>query len=237
MRWELGGKYVGMGSQTGSADVPDSAKAILRRTIRQSRLSIGPTALAIAAQTLSEHILAAAPIQAARHIAAYVPVGSEPGSIHVLDALLARGCQVLLPIVENDGALEWSLYQGSDSLQQVNGLQEPTGPRLSVKALETVDVMLVPALAVDRNGNRLGRGKGCYDRALADAPVGIPKAALLHDGEFVTAVPIEAHDHPVSAVITPSLGWIDLANSECGDDHVIKNPPHWTKQGGLSQHS
>lgn len=226
-----------MGSQTSSADMPDSAKAILRRTIRQSRLSIGPTALAIAAQTLHEHILAAARIQTAQHIAAYVPVGSEPGSIHLLDDLLARGCQVLLPILEVDNTLGWSLYQGAESLATVNGLQEPTGPRLPFPALETVDAMLVPALAVDRNGNRLGRGKGSYDHALAAAPAGIPKAALLHDDELVTTVPVEAHDHPVTAVITPSLGWVDLSLSECGDDHVIKNPPHWTKQGGVSQHS
>jgi 5-formyltetrahydrofolate cyclo-ligase len=68
--------------------------------------------------------------------------------------------------------------------------------------------VLVPALLVDRRGNRLGRGGGSYDRALVRA-TGLT-VALLHDGELVEELPAEAHDVPVRAAATPSQGVVQL---------------------------
>ena len=62
----------------------------------------------------------------------------------------------------------------------------------------------MPALAVDRRGMRLGRGGGCYDRALGRVPRGTPVCALLHDGELLDEVPCEPHDRPVTHVVTPT---------------------------------
>jgi 5-formyltetrahydrofolate cyclo-ligase len=68
----------------------------------------------------------------------------------------------------------------------------------------TADVVLVPALAVDRTGMRLGRGGGSYDRALGHVPVGTFVCALLYDGELLDRVPHDDHDRPVTAAVTPS---------------------------------
>jgi 5-formyltetrahydrofolate cyclo-ligase len=74
-------------------------------------------------------------------------------------------------------------------------------------------LMLVPALAVDRTGMRLGRGGGSYDRTLARAGTALT-VALLHDGELVDHVPAEAHDRPVRATVTPGAGFAPTAAGE-----------------------
>jgi 5-formyltetrahydrofolate cyclo-ligase len=138
-------------------------------------------------------------------VAAHVPMSGEPGGPGLPDALVATGAEVLLPVLLPDNDLDWGRYGGE--LQRgahLTRLHEPIGPRLGLAALTSVDLVLVPALAVDPSGIRLGRGGGSYDRALARVPPGVPIIALLYDGEMVPALPAEPHDRPVSAVITPA---------------------------------
>ena len=143
-----------------------------------------------------------APILAgAGRVAAYVSVGTEPGT----RALLRPGW--LLPVLLPGGDLDWAEYDG-DLARTGRGLLEPTGPRLGVDAVTCCEVVLVPALAVDRRGHRLGRGGGSYDRALPRA--GGLTVALLHDGELVGQLPAEPHDVPVRAAATPSGGLVLL---------------------------
>jgi 5-formyltetrahydrofolate cyclo-ligase len=84
---------------------------------------------------------------------------------------------------------------------------------LGPTAIGTAEVVVVPALAVDRNGLRLGRGRGYYDRALRHARPDAVLVALVFDEEFLDEVPAEPHDHRVTAVVTPSGGWQDLPSS------------------------
>ena len=107
-----------------------------------------------------------------------------------------------------DGDLDWAAYDGTLAPGPL-GVLEPAGPRLGPNAVAACDLVLVPALLVDRAGRRLGRGGGCYDRALARA-TGLT-VALLHDGEWVEHVPTEPHDIPVQAVVTPSTGLVRLS--------------------------
>ena len=71
------------------------------------------------------------------------------------------------------------------------------------RAAATPDVVLLPGLAVDGRGLRMGRGGGSYDRALSRVPVGTFTCVLLHDGEVLDVVPGEAHDRAVAAAVTP----------------------------------
>jgi 5-formyltetrahydrofolate cyclo-ligase len=149
-----------------------------------------------------------------RRVTAYVPVGSEPGGPDLPDAIaaaLAGGGEVLLPVLRPDLDLDWAAYRGPGSLIAAGrGMREPTGPRLGRAAIGTADLVVVPALAVDRAGIRLGRGGGSYDRALTRVRAGALTVALLHDGELVERLPAEAHDVPVQAVITPTAGLVPL---------------------------
>jgi 5-formyltetrahydrofolate cyclo-ligase len=135
-------------------------------------------------------------------IAAYVPVDAEPGGD--LPSVLAPHARLLLPVLLADGELDWVAFDGA-LRPGLRGLLEPAGPRLGVDAVRSATLVVVPALAVDRAGVRLGRGGGSYDRALgrlAD-PMTV---ALLHDGELVESVPAEPHDRMVRATITPGGG-------------------------------
>jgi 5-formyltetrahydrofolate cyclo-ligase len=87
------------------------------------------------------------------------------------------------------------------------GVLEPVGPRLGPTAIGTADVVILPALAVARDGVRLGRGGGYYDRALRHARAGAVLVAVVFDDELVDELPAEPHDRRVEAVVTPSGGW------------------------------
>ncbi|MFN2478027.1 MAG: 5-formyltetrahydrofolate cyclo-ligase [Pseudonocardiaceae bacterium] len=144
-------------------------------------------------------------------VCAYWPVGDEPGSLELLDGLVGRGCRVLLPVVDSLRPLEWAEYTGVGSLQRGPlGLLESTGPLLGCAAIATAVLVLVPALAVDRTGVRLGRGGGHYDRTLPLATPGTPLVAIVRDDEVLAALPVQAHDIPVTAALTPGRGLLQL---------------------------
>ncbi|MDR7280616.1 5-formyltetrahydrofolate cyclo-ligase [Catenuloplanes atrovinosus] len=144
---------------------------------------------------------------------AYVPVGAEPGGADLPDSLsrmLRPHGTLLLPILLRDLDLDWAEYGGPASLTVgARGLREPSGRRRGPAAIAEATLVVVPALAVDRRGVRLGRGGGSYDRALTRCASALV-VALLHDGELVDELPSEPHDRRVQAVITPSGGLVRL---------------------------
>ncbi|MET8525537.1 5-formyltetrahydrofolate cyclo-ligase [Micromonospora sp. NPDC005172] len=145
-----------------------------------------------------------------RRMTAYVPVGTEPGGADLAEVLrgaLPADAELLLPVLRADLDLDWAAYTGPDALAAAGrGIREPIGPRLGVHAVSDAELVVVPALAVDHRGRRLGRGGGSYDRALARVPAASLTVVPLHDGELVEALPAEPHDRPVRAVVTPSGG-------------------------------
>ena len=137
---------------------------------------------------------------AARPIAVYNPLPSEPGPTDFAAQLAASASAVWLPISLPGGALAWSLHDGATAPGAL-GITEPTGARFNSNVLRSCAMVIVPALAVDHQHMRLGKGAGYYDRALAG--LSVPVAAVVFDQEFVQHVPHEPHDVPVDAVITP----------------------------------
>ncbi|MEU3184434.1 5-formyltetrahydrofolate cyclo-ligase [Streptomyces sp. NPDC006923] len=160
-----------------------------------------------AAVVLAHHALDLTELAGARTVAAYVSVGREPGTRELLEAMRARGVRVLLPVLLPDNDLDWAVYEGAERLVRAGrGLLEPDGTRLGADAVLEADVVLLPGLAVDGRGMRLGRGGGSYDRVLgrlARAGAEPTLAVLLYGDELVARVPAEPHDRPVRAVVTP----------------------------------
>ncbi|MFJ7948109.1 5-formyltetrahydrofolate cyclo-ligase [Streptomyces sp. NPDC096354] len=183
-------------------------KASLRRDLLAARSLLSREDVDNAAMVLSRGAVDLPELAEARTVAAYVSVGREPGTRALLDALRARGVRVLLPVLLPDNDLDWATYEGGGGLlPAARGLLEPDGPRLGPDAVLEADVVLLPGLAVDGRGMRLGRGGGSYDRVLARlAAAGAHPAlvVLLYDDEVVARVPVEPHDHPVDAVVTPA---------------------------------
>lgn len=183
----------------------DARKLALRDQLVTTRRRRSLAEMSTAARDLADRLLETPEVRRAASVAAYVSVGSEPGTGPLLEALAGLGRRVLLPVLLPDLDLDWAAYAGPRDLARAGrGLLEPSGPRLGPDAVATADVVLVPALAVDGQGNRLGKGGGSYDRALGRVPVGTFVCALLHDGELLDSVPVEEHDRPVTAVATPS---------------------------------
>jgi 5-formyltetrahydrofolate cyclo-ligase len=181
------------------------AKTALRDQVRAARKRRPLDAAARFAADVSAVALAWAPVRDAATVAAYVSVGSEPGTGLLLDALVAAGKRVLLPVVLPDLDLDWAVYDGPGALAPATrGLYEPTGPRLGRDAIRTADVVLVPGLGVSPAGERLGQGGGCYDRVLPRVPAGTPVAVVLFDDEVGVAVPAEPHDARVGFALTAS---------------------------------
>jgi 5-formyltetrahydrofolate cyclo-ligase len=180
------------------------AKAALRDRLLAQRRLVPPPARHAAAAAVHVSLLSLMGRVRPSTVAAYVPVGAEPGGPD-LPAVLAAAARLLLPVLRPDGDLDWARYDGT-LVAGPRGLLHPPGSRLGVDAVRDAALVIVPAVAVDRSGMRLGRGGGSYDRVLARLPAGVLTVALLNDGELLDAVPAEAHDRRVGAAITPSGG-------------------------------
>ena len=185
------------------------AKIAVRDRVRTTRHRRSLLAVGEAAQGLAEVVMARPEVRRAATVAAYVSVGSEPGTGVLLDALEAAGKRVILPVLLPDLDLDWGTWRGSTALVPARrGLLEPVD-RLGPDAVATADVVLVPGLAVSTSGARLGQGGGSYDRALGRVPVGTPVVVCLYDDEVGLDVPVDDHDRPVTAAVTPTR-WLPL---------------------------
>jgi 5-formyltetrahydrofolate cyclo-ligase len=188
------------------AEVP-AGKAGLRQRVLKARTAMPESERAAAGRLNRDHVLEMPEVAAAGTIAAYYSIGTEPGTHSLIFALWKRGSYVILPVLLPDGDLDWASYEGPDSLAPgPHGLLQPTEPVRGQATVARADVVLVPALAVDAAGNRLGRGGGSYDRALARVGGQVPTIALLYDGELLPGVPAQPHDRPVRAVARPAHG-------------------------------
>ena len=192
-----------------------SGKRVLREAVLAARAAMPDDARAADDATLIDAVVHLT--SGLFRIAAHVPMPGEPGGPGLATALAAVVPELLLPVLRPDHDLDWALHRGELTPGTVRGrLQEPVGPTLGPAAIATAELIIVPALAVDREGVRLGRGGGSYDRALArvradlnllsvSAPQASPEiVALLYEDEVVEALPHEPHDHHVTAVFTPA---------------------------------
>lgn len=193
-----------------SGDAPssvDAAKAALRHRLLTARRARPPAVREEAAAAIAAHLLALAPVARARTVAAYRALPDEPDLEAALTTLVARGAEVLLPLTRADGALDWARHDPGAPIRRSDlGVREPIGPPLGPQAVTVADVVIVPALAVDHAGRRLGRGAGYYDRTLGLLPPAARPVlvAVVHAEELLTAVPHAAHDVAVDLVVTES---------------------------------
>ncbi|UYM06637.1 5-formyltetrahydrofolate cyclo-ligase [Solicola gregarius] len=181
-----------------------SSKESLRAELLRRRAGLSPQARTDAATPIADRVQAFLEERHAMCVALYLSTGLEPPTWQLADRLVASGVRVLAPVTRPGHRLGWAEYAGPDAVRAAAyGISEPTSPLLGPEALRDADVVLLPALAVDPAGHRLGRGAGYYDRALVDVDAGTPLVALVFDDEVLTDVPTEPHDVPVDLVVTP----------------------------------
>lgn len=180
------------------------AKRSAREQALAARRALPVGALEVAGAAITARILALPQVRAARVVAAYVSVGVEIPTQPLIEALLARGTTVLLPVLQPDNSLLWrALTDRSDLVPGRYGLLEPAASALA-RSLADAQVVVLPGLRYDHSGNRLGRGGGSYDRALKDLPGTIETIGIALDADLVDVVPVQEHDESVRFIVTPT---------------------------------
>jgi len=183
----------------------------IRTHVRRLRRDLTPEQQRQAALQVVERALNFQPIQQARNIALFLSFDGELDTRPLIAKLWQRKQQVFLPVLHpfSPGQLLFLRYDAQTVLQP-NRLRIPEPP-LDIRRLATLDeldVMMVPLVAFDKDGQRLGMGGGFYDRTLQTwrqhkiLPVG-----LAHDCQQVEQLPVAEWDVPLPAIVTPSRLW------------------------------
>lgn len=167
----------------------------LRASLRAARSVRSDTKGAELASVLGEIIRQVQP----KSIACYLSFAPEPDTLRFIASAIEQGIRVLLPVIDDPETLRWVQWDGISAKPGAMGFLEAEGP---VADLSEAELIIAPALAADRHGNRLGKGKGFYDRALAGAKA--PILAVVYEEELLDELPAEPHDRPVDAVVTPA---------------------------------
>ena len=180
------------------------AKEVLRHAVQLRRESRPPERRTADDEARLAVLDAALGATLPRAVAAYLSTGAEPGTLQLVGWLAAHGVRVLLPVLSRGRAPAWAPYAGPDALRLGrHGILEPAAERLPEGGLRAAELVLCPGLAANQRGDRLGRGGGWYDRALASADPDAPVWVLLNADEVFDAVPAQDWDVPVDGIITP----------------------------------
>lgn len=175
-------------------------KAALRAELRTRMGELSPEERRRSDDALFARFLALPEVARAKHILLYHGMRAEPETARLLPALWAAGKQVALPRCTGPGTMEARLVgEGTPLIRHRFGMLEP-GEDCPLADPEELELILVPGLAFDRSGGRLGQGGGFYDRYLPRCP-GV-KAALCREIFLLEAVPREEHDRGVDLVVT-----------------------------------
>lgn len=180
-------------------------KRALRADLRERRGLLSDSQRATAARLIGERLDALVESLDARSISCFLSTMSEPGTREFVSRAVRRGIRVLLPITRSDGLLDWAVATDDGEIAEgLYGLPEPTGEVLGPIAVNDVDLMIVPAAAVDRTGMRMGWGRGYFDKTIGSMEKCPPVYAVIYDSEILDSLPREVHDQPVNGVVTPT---------------------------------
>ena len=187
------------------SDVIDQAKRALRADLRERRQNLSDAARDAAGAGIAEQLDALVSETGARSVSCFLSMTTEPDTRPFIRQAVARGIRVLLPVTRTDGLLDWAVATADGEISEgLFGLPEPVGELLGPIAVNDVDLMIIPAAAVDTRGMRLGWGRGYFDKTIGSMEKCPPVYAVIFDTELVDDVPRDKHDQPVSGVVTPT---------------------------------
>lgn len=183
----------------------EHAKRALRAELRERRQLLSDAQRDAAASAIAGRLDELIDTLGARSISCFLSTTAEPGTREFVARAVRRGIRVLLPVTRADGLLDWAVADDTDEVSEgLFGLPEPTGEVLGPIAVNDVDLMIIPAAAVDETGMRLGWGRGYFDKTLGSMEKCPPVYAVIYDSEVLESLPREVHDQPVTGVVTPT---------------------------------
>ncbi|GAA1785728.1 5-formyltetrahydrofolate cyclo-ligase [Agromyces lapidis] len=183
---------------------PDVQKRILRAELRERRRNMTAHERELATEGFTARLEELIGSTEAETISCYLSMPSEPDTRPFVNWAEARGIRVLFPITREDGLLDWTVGEAASETVGLHGTPEAVGELLGPMAINDVDLILIPAAAIDTSGMRLGWGRGYFDKTLGSMGKCPPVYAVVFDSEFVEHVPREVHDQPVNGIVTPT---------------------------------
>lgn len=187
------------------SDAIADAKRALRAELRERRQLLSEQARETAEAGIHAQLDALVAEHGARSISCFLSTMAEPGTRSFVADAVARGIRVLLPVTRTDGLLDWAVATPEgDITEGMYGLPEPVGELLGPIAVNDVDLLVIPAAAVDKAGMRLGWGRGFFDKTLGSMERCPPVYAVVYDTEVLDELPSDVHDQPVTGVVTPT---------------------------------
>ncbi|HMO19214.1 MAG TPA: 5-formyltetrahydrofolate cyclo-ligase [Oligoflexia bacterium] len=166
-------------------------------------------------RTISEYVINSSFWMSAKRICAYVSIGSEVPTSIILETALSDGKELFLPWVNSSSSLSFTRVSSLMDLERgVFGILEPkkslriepekteSGFLSQVFPFSENDLILVPGVGFDMHGNRIGYGKGHYDRFLVSLSASVLKVGLSFSEQIVPAIPAEPHDIPLDLIVT-----------------------------------
>jgi 5-formyltetrahydrofolate cyclo-ligase len=187
------------------SDAIADAKRALRADLRERRQLLSDQAREAAEAGIHAQLDALVAEHGARSISCFLSTPAEPGTRSFVADAVARGIRVLLPVTRADGLLDWAVATPEgDIAEGMYGLPEPVGELLGPIAVNDVDLLVIPAAAVDESGMRLGWGRGFFDKTLGSMERCPPVYAVVYDSEVLDELPSDVHDQPVTGVVTPT---------------------------------
>jgi len=183
---------------------PDVQKRVLRAELRERRRNMPAHERELATEGFTSRLQELVGSTDAESLSCYLSMPTEPDTRPFVNWAEARGIRVLFPITREDGLLDWTVGEEEVETQGLHGVPEAVGELLGPMAINDVDLILVPAAAVDATGMRLGWGRGYFDKTLGSMGKCPPVYAVIYDSEFLERVPREVHDQPVNGVVTPT---------------------------------
>ncbi len=177
-------------------------KRALRGAILAKRESLSSTLVRAWGERIQRLALALPVYRAAEAVALYSPLGNEVETSEIGRAALETGKRLYYPKVAGGCSRVVRVRSKAELVPGRYGILEPAGSLSLPRRGEGGLVVFVPGVAFDRNGNRLGRGTGWYDRLLGGMDLHVPKVALAYEIQLVDKVPVERGDLPVDAIVT-----------------------------------
>ncbi len=174
-------------------------KSELRHIIRERKRQYSSQQLEMLSLSIIERLSRHPKVRTANTILLYYSLPDEVNTHSLIKKLFKENKTILLPKVVSDGNMEIRVYTGEDSL--VKGafqIMEPSGP-IYIK-YDTIDLAIIPGMSFDKKGNRLGRGKGYYDRFLVRVP-SLYKIGVCFDFQKTENVPCESTDVTMNEVL------------------------------------
>ncbi len=186
----------------------DKIKEDLRKKGKDLRNNIGLEVRIAKSQKVAEHFLQSTLFEKAETVFSYLPIGSELDTLPILENVWQKGKRVAVPVTEKNRQMSFVVI---DSLQATHignfGIREPKKGKTFFPKSE--DVILVPALFFDHEGNRLGYGGGYYDTYFAQYPLGRKVGICFQEQIISDVMPVEKTDYPVENILTEN-GWIKV---------------------------